>query len=89
MVAAIMGIAAAIGLAIDNIDLLKEKFYQFVGWAQELWTTVKSWFGFGDENAKNIETATKNLKPIEPSLTLSPAAIAKSNIINRYKTQHL
>lgn len=70
MVAAIMGIAAAIGLAIDNIDLLKEKFYQFVGWAQELWTTVKSWFGFGDENAKNIETATKNLKPIEPFFNL-------------------
>lgn len=71
-----------IDLAIDNLDWLKEKFIQFIGWAQELWTTVKGWFGFGDENAKNIEAATKYLKPIEPSLALSPAATAKANTIN-------
>lgn len=82
IVAAIMGIAAAIGIAIDNIDLLKEKFYQFVGWAKDLWGTVKGWFGFGDDKNQGVENAANNLKPLDSTLSISSEVRNRPNNIN-------
>lgn len=82
IILAIMLIATAIGLVIDNFDYLKEKFFQFIGWAKDLWGTVKGWFGFGDDKNQGIENAAKNLKPLESTLSISSDVRNRPNNIN-------
>lgn len=82
IIAVVLGIAMAIGLVIDNFDFLKEKFFEFVGWAKELWSTVKGWFGFGDENIQGPDNASKNLKSLDSTLSISSDVRNRPNNIN-------